>query len=77
MSMNEQKSKYFDKFKQFKGGLFMDKFYTATELTDKLQLTRQTIYNLVKRGELPKGRKIGGSRRWSETELENFIKGGE
>lgn len=55
----------------------MDKFYTAAELMEKLQLTRQTIYNLVKRGELPKGRKIGGSRRWSATELETFMKGGE
>lgn len=55
----------------------MDKFYTAAELMEKLKLTRQTIYNLVKRGELPKGRKIGGSRRWSETELETFMKGGE
>ncbi len=47
-------------------------FYTVEELAERLQLTRMTIYRLVKRGELPYYQ-IGRSKRFRTDDVEAFL----
>ncbi len=49
-------------------------FYTVEELAERLQLTRMTIYRLVKRGELP-CYVIGRSKRFRHEDVEEFLVG--
>lgn len=51
-----------------------DRYITASELADMLQLTRVSIYNMRRRGVLPEGKKIGGVRRWNVREIREFMK---
>ena len=54
-----------------------DEYISASQLGRMLNLSRGSIYNMRKRGDLPEGRRIGGVRRWSMTELNAFLtKGG-
>ena len=48
-------------------------FYTVEELAERLQLTRMTIYRLVKRGELP-CYVIGRSKRFRHEDVEDFLR---
>ena len=52
-------------------------YITANELGRMLNLTRGSIYNLRKRGQLPEGIKIGGVRRWNMADIQAFLKRGE
>ena len=45
---------------------------TPQEVADKLKLSKYTIYNLMKRGDLPHMR-IGNSYRVSEEDLNEFL----
>ena len=55
----------------------MDEYITAQQLAQMLNLKgRGTVYQMRRRGILPEGRKLGGVRRWSLTELDAFLKGG-
>ena len=47
-------------------------FYTVEELAERLQLTRMTIYRLVKRGEIPYYQ-IGRSKRFRAGDVEEFL----
>ena len=47
---------------------------TIKELAAKLKITVQTVYSLIKAGQLPPGVKIGKSRRWDWNEVQKFIK---
>ena len=48
----------------------MEKSYiTASEVAQILQVTRSTVYNLVRKGILPAGIKLGHSRRWKLSEV--------
>jgi excisionase family DNA binding protein len=47
-----------------------DRYLTIHEVTDRLSLCRQSIYNLVDRGELPAPVHFGRSARWRLSELE-------
>ena len=52
-----------------------DVYISANEIARILNLSRQTVYHMRRRGALPQGRKIGGVRRWSMAELQAFLKG--
>jgi len=54
-----------------------DIYVSANEIARMLKLSRGSIYNMRKRGEIPAGRKIGGVRRWNMAELDAFLKGGQ
>ena len=53
-----------------------DTYISANQLGRMLNLSRGTVYTMRKRGILPEGRRIGGVRRWSLTELQSFLKEG-
>ena len=53
-----------------------DTYISASQLGRMLNLSRGSIYNMRKRGDIPEGRRIGGVRRWSMAELQSFLKGG-
>lgn len=50
----------------------MTKFYTAQEIADKLKIKKTTVYELIKRGELPSS-KIGKQLRVSESQLSEYL----
>ena len=54
-----------------------DTYITASQLGRMLNLSRGSIYNMRRKGDLPEGVKIGGVRRWSMAELDAFLKGGQ
>ena len=39
-------------------------FININEVAEYLGVSRMTVYNMVKDGQLPQGRKFRGSRRW-------------
>ena len=53
-----------------------DEYISASQLGRMLNLSRGSIYNMRKRGELPQGIRIGGCRRWNMAEIRSFLKGG-
>lgn len=50
----------------------MNKFYTAQEIADKLKIKKNTVYELIKRGELSSS-KIGKQLRVSEEQLSRYL----
>lgn len=50
----------------------MDKSLTAVEVAEILKITKNTVYELVKRGELP-GYKVGKKLRIDKEDVENYI----
>lgn len=48
-------------------------YLNARQLADKLGVTVQTVYNLIREGTLPAGVKIGKSRRWDWDTVKNCI----
>lgn len=50
-----------------------EKLYTLTEVEEKLQVTRQSLYNWIRDGKL-KAIKFGGNYRISESAINEFIK---
>ncbi len=54
-----------------------DEYVSASDIARMLRISRGTVYNMRRNGDLPPGVKIGGNvRRWSLTELQSFLKGG-
>lgn len=51
----------------------MNKFYTAQEIADKLKIKKNTVYELIKRGELSSS-KVGKQLRVSEEQLAMYLK---
>lgn len=51
----------------------MNKFYTAQEIADKLKIKKNTVYELIKRGELSSS-KVGKQLRVSEEQLSLYLK---
>ena len=45
---------------------------TALEVAELLKITKNTVYELVKRGELP-GYKVGKKLRIDKDDVENYI----
>ena len=52
-----------------------NKFYTLKEVAEILRVSRQTIYNNLKRGRI-KATKYGKEYRISEEELQDLLKNG-
>ena len=50
----------------------MNKVYTAQEVADKLKIKKSTVYDLIKRGELPSS-KVGKQLRVSEEQLSQYL----
>ena len=48
-------------------------FLNAKELSRTLGISRSGLFQLVRRGELPAGVKLGHSRRWQVSELKSFL----
>ena len=46
---------------------------TVSDLEELLKVKRETVRNLVKRGELPMPMKLGGSNRWRPEEISAAI----
>ncbi len=54
-----------------------DEYVSASDIARMLKISRGSVYNMRRNGDLPEGVKIGGNvRRWSLTELNAFLKGG-
>ena len=47
-----------------------EKILTIRELSTRYGVTTATIHNLLKRGAIPCGFRVGRSRRWKLSELE-------
>lgn len=52
----------------------MNKLFTAQEIADKLKIKKNTVYELIKRGELESS-KIGKQLRISEEQLNRYLSG--
>lgn len=52
------------------------KILTVSEVAELLKLSKCKVYALAKSGQIPT-KKVGGSIRVVQEELENFLKGGE
>ena len=52
-----------------------EKIYTTDDLVEVLKVGRRTLYNYIKAGQL-KGFKIGQHWRFTETEIQRFLKEG-
>lgn len=46
---------------------------TLDDVMEYLRCSHTTIYKLMKKGELPQQRKIGGMSRWSRQEIDRHI----
>ncbi len=51
-----------------------DRYLTLKDVAAMLKISKSTVYNWLSLGLLPPGIKIGRARRWSLTELQNFMK---
>ena len=47
-------------------------FLKINDVAGKLSISRQGVYNLIKRANFPKGSKFGRSRRWNIDEIETW-----
>lgn len=50
---------------------------TAEEVADLLRVNRKTVYTAFKRGEIPGGRRIGGTIRFSRTRVLQWLGNGQ
>ncbi len=55
------------------GGTEMEELYTMEEITARLKVTRETLYNYMKKGIIPFV-KIGGQRRFIGSQVAQAIK---
>ena len=53
--------------------LLRHRMVTVAEVADLLQVTPQTVYNLIHRGEIPRPLKIGGATRWRLADIERWL----
>ena len=50
-------------------------FITVDEVASLLRITRNTVYDLFRRGEIPGGRKVGRSIRFSRDTVIQWLQG--
>lgn len=50
--------------------------YTVSEVSDMLKISRATIYDLIKKGDL-KAQKIGNKWYFTDLTIEKYVTGGE
>lgn len=51
----------------------LDAYVDAKELSKSLSLSRTAIFNLARKGVLPRGLKLGHSRRWRLSEVQEAL----
>ena len=52
----------------------IDKFVNMKELAEYLSVSRMTLYNMLKAGQLPQGKVFGKSaRRWNLDDVKEFL----
>ena len=51
----------------------LTEYLTANELAQSLKVSRSCIYGLVRQGILPSGLKLGHSRRWPLSAVEQAL----
>ena len=51
----------------------LDTYVTVSEVAQFLHVSRVTVYNLVRKGLLPSGLKIGNNRRWKLSEIKEAL----
>lgn len=57
----------------------LDSYVTASDLAKSLGIARSSLYGFIRRGLLPKGIRLGHSRRWCVADVRAWLeqKGGE
>ena len=63
-----------DFFTFFMEVILKNELLTVNEVAEYLKISKSSVFNLSRKGELPHGIKIGGLRRWNVEELEAFVK---
>jgi len=53
----------------------IDKYVDANGLAEYLGVSRMTVYNMLKAGQLPQGERFRRSRRWNLDDIREFLKG--
>lgn len=51
-----------------------EKLIDIKKVMEYISLSKTKIYELMKLGEFPKSRKIGGKALWSHLELQDFLR---
>lgn len=52
----------------------LEHYVNASTLAQALGISRSGLFQLVKRGELPQGYRLGHSRRWCLEEVKDWLK---
>ena len=50
-----------------------DRLLTVGQVAERLSLSARTVWKLCSSGELPPPLKIGGARRWRESDISRYI----
>ena len=53
----------------------MEKYLKARQIQEALNISKASLYLLLKRGDMPKGIRVGRSQRWRESEINLWLKG--
>lgn len=56
-------------------GLVPDRLLRMEQVCEMVALRPSRIYELVNEGSFPKAKKIGGARRWRQSEVARWIEG--
>jgi len=54
----------------------MVNFFTAKDLTERYQISRGTLFNLMNAGKFPQAVKFGRTFRWKKSDIEDFESAG-
>jgi len=58
----------------FRSVINIDKFVNMKGLAEYLSVSRMTLYNMLKAGQLPQGKRFGKSaRRWNLDDVKEFL----
>lgn len=52
----------------------LDRYLTAKEVAEMLRVSRSALYGFMRQGIFPRGIKLGNVRRWSLSEIQQFLK---
>ena len=57
----------------------LDRYVTASDLAKSLGIARSSLYSFIRQGLLPRGIRLGRSRRWRIADVRAWLeeKGGE
>ena len=79
--MTQQRNESFDSWKRKIANRkptpeIKNRLLTTNEMIEKLRISRTTIHRWSKSGKMPAGKRLAGSKlkRWSEVEVDNWMK---